>query len=124
MHPQRDLAGARRKRRDVAGELDAVAEALLGLNIDVFAGEAFALPGLFRKARALAFGRAQPPLIFFPALGEIAAHEQKNAEPGMGVGVARARARWRAATRTSPSSYSPPWCSVVPRLAQPSANSA
>ncbi len=88
MHPQRDLAGARRKRRDITGELDAVAEALLGLNVDMFAGEAFALPGIFRKSRALAFGRAQPPLIFLPALGEIAAHQQKNAETGMSVGVA------------------------------------
>ena len=88
MHPQRDLAGARGKRRDITGELDAVAEALLGLNVDMFAGETFALPGIFRKSRALALGRTQPPLIFFPALGEIATHKQKDAKPGMSVGVA------------------------------------
>ena len=92
------LAGARGERRDIARELQRVAKALLGLDIDVLAGEAFALPRIFRKFWALALGRAQPPFVFVPAFAEIAAHEQEYAEPGMGVGVMR-RQRDGAAQR-------------------------
>src|SRR5262245_30998353 len=45
------------------------------------------LPGPFRKARPLALARPQPPLVFVPALAEIAMHELKDAEARMGVGV-------------------------------------
>ena len=98
MHPQRDPAGTRGEKRQVAGELDAVAETLFRLYVDVLTGEVLAFPRPFREAGALALGRAQPPLVFVPAFAEIAAHEQENAEPGMGVGVVR-RKRQRVAQR-------------------------
>ncbi|HEY1540906.1 MAG TPA: hypothetical protein VGG01_00725 [Xanthobacteraceae bacterium] len=88
MHPQRHLAGARREQRRIARELQRVAEALLGLHIDVPPREAFAFPRPFGKARALALGRTQPPLVRVPALAEIAAHEQQDAEARTRVGVA------------------------------------
>jgi hypothetical protein len=79
--------GARGKERNVARELQAVAEALLSLHVDVLAGQTFALPRLLRKARSLALAGAQPPFVFVPAFAEIAAHQQQDAEPGMGVGL-------------------------------------
>ena len=98
MHAQRHFAGARGEQRDIAGELQRIAKTLLGLNIDVLAGEAFALPRLFGKSRAVALARAQPPFVFVPAFGEIAAHQQQNAEARMGIGVMR-RERDGAAQR-------------------------
>ena len=89
MHAQRDLGAAREKKRHVARELQRIAETLLGLDINVLAGEVFALPRDFRKFRALALGRAQPPLVFVPAFGEVAAHEKENAEAGPRIGVMR-----------------------------------
>jgi glycosyl transferase family 2 len=67
----------------------AIAKSLLGLDVDVLAAEVFALPRPFRKARTRAFGRAQPPFVFVPALGEIAPHQEENAEPGMRIGMMR-----------------------------------
>ncbi len=89
MHTQGDALRAPGKQRDVTGELQRIAEALLGLNIDMFAGKALACPGNFRKARALAFARAQPPFILVQTLAEFATHQQENAEAGPGVGVMR-----------------------------------
>ena len=89
VHAQRDLAGARGEKGSVACELQSVAEPLFGLHINVLAGETFALPWFFRKSRPLAFSRAQPPLVFVPAFGEVAAHQQQNAQAGMGIGVVR-----------------------------------
>ena len=98
VHAEADRAGTRSEHRQVARELDGVAKALLGLHVDVPAGEAFALPRALRKARALDLTREQPPFVFVEALGEVAAHQQQYAEPGMGVGVLR-RERERAAQR-------------------------
>jgi hypothetical protein len=89
VHTQRHRTGAGGEQRNVARELQRVAKTLLGLHINVLAGEAFALQGPLWKTRALALARAQPPLIFLPALGQIATHEQEDAEPGVGVGVMR-----------------------------------
>ena len=98
MHAQRHRASACGEQRQIARELQAVAKTLLGLHINVLAGEVFPLPGPLRETRALALARARPPFIFLPALGQIAAHEQEDAEPGVGVGVMR-RKRDRAAQR-------------------------
>jgi hypothetical protein len=89
VHAQCHARPARGKQRDVARELQRVAKSLLGLDVNVLAGQAVALPGIFGKARPFAFAGAQPPLILVPALREVAAHQQKNAEPGMGIGVLR-----------------------------------
>ena len=121
MHPQRHRAGARGEQRQVARELQRVAETLLGLHIDVLAGEALALPGPLRKARALALARAQPPFVFVPALAEIAAHQQQDAESGMRIGVLRRERDGAAQRRRCPPRNCRQWCSVVPRLAQASA---
>ena len=87
VHAHRDLGAARKKERHIARKLQCVAKTLFGLNVNVLAGKIFALPGDFRKFRALALGRAQTPLVFVPAFGKIAAHKKQNAEAGPRIGV-------------------------------------
>ena len=89
LHAQRHMPGARRQQRDVARELQRIAQALLGLHIDVLAGEVLALPRREWKSRPFVLGRAQAPLVFVPAFAEIAAHQQQQAESGMRIGVMR-----------------------------------
>ena len=96
VHAQRDFSAARGKQRHVACKLQRIAEPLLGLDINVLAGEILALPRNLGKFWAFAFGRAQAPLVFIPAFGEIAAHQQENAESGPRIGVVR-RQRYGAA---------------------------
>ena len=76
---QRHFAGARREQGNVARELQRIAKALLGLDINVLAGKAVAPPGHFGKFRPGALGRTQPPFVFVPAFAELAAHQKKNA---------------------------------------------
>ena len=89
VHAHRDLGAARKKERHIARKLQRIAKTLFGLDVNVLAGEIFALPGDFRKFRALALGRAQTPFVFVPAFGEIAAHKKENAEAGPRIGVMR-----------------------------------
>jgi hypothetical protein len=99
MHAQTHLAGTLGEQRNVAGELQRVAEPLLGLDIDVPAGEAFALPRAFGKARPLALGRTQPPFVFRPAFGEVAVHQQQYAEARMRIGMVRRKSDGAAQDR-------------------------
>ena len=82
----------------LARELDTVAETLLGLHIDVFAGEALTLPWPFREARTFALSRPQPPFDSVSALSKVATHQQENAQAGMGVCMMRRKCN-RAAQR-------------------------
>src|ERR1700733_6201095 len=84
---QPDRCRACRKTRQIARELDRIAESLFGLYVDGPASNAFALPWPLRKQWSLGLGRAQSPLVLGPAFAEIAAHQQEDAKPGWRIGV-------------------------------------
>jgi hypothetical protein len=77
-HLEHELAAARRDQRDVAQELDGVAEALLGMQQDGLAGERLAAPLRLREIARRQVADAPARLVFFPAGREVAALEQHD----------------------------------------------
>ena len=86
---QEDSAGLRGHERDVAEELERVAEALLGVEENGAAGEGGAVPlGLAEIAAEGEEVAALPaPFVLWPAGGKIATVEEEEGEIAVGIGV-------------------------------------